>query len=72
LNGPGLVLPSGREALPPHPNFHYPCIKNFVDAVLEGERLLSSGATAVWTDWVTERALADSRRRALQTRASVP
>ena len=57
LNGPELTSPRGRENLPAHPNFHYPCIKNFVDAVLEGQPLLSSGATALWTDWVTEKAL---------------
>jgi predicted dehydrogenase len=58
LNGPELVSPCGQEHLPAHSNVHYPCITNFVDAVLEGKPLLSSGATAVWTDWVTERALA--------------
>jgi len=31
-----------------------------VDAVLEGKPLLSSGATAVWTDWVTAKAVASS------------
>jgi 1,5-anhydro-D-fructose reductase (1,5-anhydro-D-mannitol-forming) len=72
LNGPNLALPDGPEALPPHPNPHYPCIKNFVDAVLDGEELLSSGATAVWTDWVTHRAVADSRRRGIQSGAPLP
>lgn len=62
LNGPDLVLPSGREILPPCANLHYPCIKNFADAVLEGEPLLSSGSAAAWTDWVTESAVADSRQ----------
>jgi 1,5-anhydro-D-fructose reductase (1,5-anhydro-D-mannitol-forming) len=61
LNGPDLVLASGREALPSHSNLHYPCISNFVAGVLDGEQLLSSGATAVWTDWVTEKSVADSR-----------
>jgi predicted dehydrogenase len=63
LNGPYLVSPRGREDLPAHPNVHYPCIKNFVDAVLEGKPLLSSGATAVWTDWVTEKAMASSSQQ---------
>jgi 1,5-anhydro-D-fructose reductase (1,5-anhydro-D-mannitol-forming) len=58
LNGPNLVYPGGRESLSPHPNLHFPCIKNFVDAVLDGAPLLSSGATALWTDWVTEQAVA--------------
>jgi predicted dehydrogenase len=60
LNGPTLESPCGQENLPAHSNVHYPCIKNFVDALFEGKPLLSSGATAVWTDWVTERALADN------------
>jgi predicted dehydrogenase len=59
LNGPNLTFSTGAEVLPPHANLHYPCIKNFVDAVLDGEELLSSGATAVWTDWVTDRAVRD-------------
>jgi 1,5-anhydro-D-fructose reductase (1,5-anhydro-D-mannitol-forming) len=56
LNGPDLVYPGGRESLPPHSNLHFPCIQNFVDAVLDGAPLLSSGASALWTDWVTEQA----------------
>ncbi len=56
LNGPDLLYPGGRENLPPHDNLHYPMLKNFVDA-LEGKApLLSSGASAFWTDWVTEQA----------------
>lgn len=54
LNGPDLVYPGGRENLPAHPNLHYPMIENFVDAVEGKAALLSSGATAYWTDWVTE------------------
>jgi 1,5-anhydro-D-fructose reductase (1,5-anhydro-D-mannitol-forming) len=56
LNGPELVYPGGRENMPPHANLHYPMIENFVDAVLGKAPLLSSGASAFWTDWVTERA----------------
>ena len=63
LNGPELVFPGGRELLPTHTNVHFPCIKNFVDAVLDGTPLLSSGATALWTDWVTEQALSSDGRR---------
>ncbi len=56
LNGPDLVYPGVRESIPPHANLHYPMLENFVDA-LEGKApLLSSGATAYLTDWVTERA----------------
>ena len=56
LNGPELVYSGGRESLPAHANLHFPMVENFVDAV-EGEaQLLSTGASAYWTDWVTERA----------------
>lgn len=58
LNGPDLIYPGGREHLPTHANLHFPCVQNFVNAVLDGAPLLSSGATALWTDWVTEQALA--------------
>jgi 1,5-anhydro-D-fructose reductase (1,5-anhydro-D-mannitol-forming) len=54
LNGPDLAYPGGREALPAHPNLHYPMIKNFVDACLDGAPLLASGASSIWTDWITE------------------
>ena len=56
LNGPELVYPSGRENLPTHENVHYPIIENFVDATLGKAALISSGSSAFWTDWVTERA----------------
>jgi 1,5-anhydro-D-fructose reductase (1,5-anhydro-D-mannitol-forming) len=54
LNGPELAYPGSRETLPAHPNLHYPMIKNFVDAVLDGTPLLATGATSIWTDWITE------------------
>lgn len=56
LNGPELIYPSGRENLPPHANLHYPMIENFVSAVVGEAPLLASGASSLWTDWVTERA----------------
>ena len=56
LNGPDLTYPGGRENLPPHANLHYPMLENFVDAVEGKAALLSSGASAYWTDWVTEKA----------------
>ncbi len=56
LNGPDLVYPGGRENLPAHANLHYPMLENFLDAVEGKAPLLSSGASAFWTDWVTERA----------------
>jgi hypothetical protein len=57
LNDPGLVSPAGREHIPAPANLHYPCVENFVGAVLEGAPLRSSGATAILTDWVTEQVL---------------
>jgi predicted dehydrogenase len=60
LNGPLLVSPKGQEHILTHANLHYPCIENFVDSVLDGKELLSSGSTAFWTDWVTEKAVASN------------
>jgi predicted dehydrogenase len=54
LIGPELVYPGGREEIPAPQNLHYPCVENFVSAVLEGAPLVSSGKTAILTDWVTE------------------
>ena len=55
LNGPELIDPGGHESLAVHPNLHFPIIKNAVDAFLDGSPLLSTGASSIWTDWVTER-----------------
>ena len=55
LNGAQILHPGGHEQLPPYANFHYPCVRNFVDAVLDGAPLLSSGSNAAWTDWVTQK-----------------
>jgi 1,5-anhydro-D-fructose reductase (1,5-anhydro-D-mannitol-forming) len=63
LSGPALVYPGGHENLPPYSNVHYPCVKNFVDVILDGAPLLSSGDTALWTDWVTARAVESDRAR---------
>jgi 1,5-anhydro-D-fructose reductase (1,5-anhydro-D-mannitol-forming) len=54
LNGDSLVFPGGREAIAAPENLHYPCIHNFVGAVLDHKPLRSSGASASVTDWVTE------------------
>jgi predicted dehydrogenase len=63
FNGPMLRWQDHEESLPTHPNLHYPCIENFTSHVLEGAPLLASGETSIWTDWVTEQALASSQRR---------
>ena len=64
LSSPVFVYPGGREELPAHKNLHYPCVKNFVDAALDGAPLLSSGDTALWTDWVTAQAVARNQEHA--------
>jgi predicted dehydrogenase len=53
LNAPRLVYPAGEENLPVHANLHYPCVENFVSAVLDGAHLYASGESSIWTDWVT-------------------
>jgi len=61
LNGPTILYPGGHEQLPAHANLHYPCVKNFVDAVLDGAPLLSSGSSAAWTDWVTQNVVSGAK-----------
>jgi predicted dehydrogenase len=60
LNGPDLAYPGGSEHLPAHPNLHFPCIENFVSAVLDGAPLAATGSSSLLTDrvtgWVTEHA----------------
>jgi predicted dehydrogenase len=57
LNGPALVYPGGREEIPAPANLHYPCIENFVSAVVEHGLLRSAAESAVLTDWVTEQVM---------------
>jgi predicted dehydrogenase len=57
LNGDSLVFPGGREAIPAPLNLHYPCVHDFVGAVLDHTALRSSGSSAMVTDWVTEQVL---------------
>ena len=57
LNSGVLIYPGGKEELPPHENLRYPCVADFVSAVLEGAELRSSGATALATAWVTDEAI---------------
>lgn len=61
LNGPLIEWPGGSEQLPPHANLHYPCIENFVDALEGKATLAASGASSLWTDWVTEQAIASGK-----------
>ncbi len=55
LNDPDLAYPGGGERIPAPDNLHYPCIENFVSGVLGTASMLSTGKTAMVTDWVTER-----------------
>jgi 1,5-anhydro-D-fructose reductase (1,5-anhydro-D-mannitol-forming) len=63
LSGPKLRYPGATEDLPAHANLHYPCVENFVSAVLDGAHLWASGESSIWTDWVTERAVRDGAVR---------
>jgi predicted dehydrogenase len=54
LNGPELLHPGGAEQIPAPANLHYPCVENFVAAVLDKTDLRSSGATALFTEWVIQ------------------
>ena len=59
LNGPELAWPGGQESIAPHGNLHYPCIAEFVSAVLEGAPLRSSGSSALQTEWVIQQVMAE-------------
>lgn len=54
LNDPQLVTPEGTEQLPAHVNIHYPCIEDFVSAVLEQRAPMSSALTALPVEWVMD------------------
>ena len=56
LNGPELVHPGGRESVAEPRNLHYPCIEDFVSAVLGGGVPLSTGDTALAVEWVIDEA----------------
>jgi 1,5-anhydro-D-fructose reductase (1,5-anhydro-D-mannitol-forming) len=62
LNGPSLVHPGGTEQIPAHQNLHYPCIENFVSAVLDGNPPRSTGATALAAEWVIAQACGAQER----------
>ena len=56
LNAPVLAHPGGSELIPAPANLHYPCIEDFVTAVLEGGTPRSTGASALATEWVMSQA----------------
>ncbi len=57
LSGPILRVGEVQESLPAHSNVHYPCIENFVAAILEDTPLACTGNEALWTDRVTQMVL---------------
>jgi predicted dehydrogenase len=61
LSGPLLRLGETEELLPTHPNVHYPCIENFVSAILDGAPLACPGEQALWTDRVTQAVLSSNQ-----------
>ena len=69
LSGPKLTYPGGSEHLPAHANLHFPCIENFVSAVLDSAPLAASGEEAIWTDWVTEQAVRSNAKSAAYNKA---
>jgi predicted dehydrogenase len=63
LSGPILRFGDVHESLPTHPNVHYPCIENFVAAILDGAPLACTGDEALWTDRVTQMVLLANQTR---------
>lgn len=61
LNGPLLAGPGGEEQLPAADNLHYPCVEDFVNAVLYRTPPRSTAATALDAEWVISRALLAQR-----------
>jgi 1,5-anhydro-D-fructose reductase (1,5-anhydro-D-mannitol-forming) len=62
LNSPALRYPGGHEQIPAPENLHYPCIEDFVSAVLENRQPRSNGESAMLTDWVSEHVVRTSTR----------
>jgi 1,5-anhydro-D-fructose reductase (1,5-anhydro-D-mannitol-forming) len=58
LNCPTLVYPGGSESVAAPENLHYPCVEDFVTSVLRGLEPTSNGASALFTEWVMDRAAA--------------
>jgi predicted dehydrogenase len=63
LSGPILRIGNREESLPTHANLHYPCIENFVSAILDGTPLACPGEQALWTDRVLQTVLGANQSR---------
>jgi predicted dehydrogenase len=56
LNGPELVHPGGTEHIAAPGNLHYPCVEDFVSAIVRGILPRSYGEGALAAEWVMEQA----------------
>ena len=56
LNGPELAHPGGVERIAAPQNLHYPCVEDFVSAVVRGILPRSYGEGALAAEWVMEQA----------------
>ena len=56
LNGAELVHPGGVERIAAPQNLHYPCVEDFVSAVVRGILPRSYGESALAAEWVMEQA----------------
>jgi 1,5-anhydro-D-fructose reductase (1,5-anhydro-D-mannitol-forming) len=54
LNGPELVHPGGVERIAAPENLHYPCVEDFVGAIVRGILPRSYGEGALAAEWVME------------------
>jgi predicted dehydrogenase len=54
LNGSELAHPGGTESVPAPANLHYPCIEDFVCAVMTGRQPACPAAAGLQTEWVME------------------
>jgi predicted dehydrogenase len=56
LNGPELVHPGGTERIAAPGNLHYPCVEDFVSAIVRGILPRSYGEGALAAEWVMDQA----------------
>jgi predicted dehydrogenase len=61
LSGPILRINNHEESLPANDNIHYPCVENFVSAILDGAPLACPGEQALWTDRVLQTVLSANK-----------
>jgi predicted dehydrogenase len=54
LSGPELVHPGGVERLAAAENLHYPCVADFVNAIVHGILPRSYGESALAAEWVMD------------------